>query len=46
MQHRVGGEKFELPFLLLHNLKMTNEMVVTKPSDHGTAIVSVGICAP
>ena len=24
MQRRVGGEKFELPFLLLHNLKMTN----------------------
>lgn len=34
----VGDERFELPFLLLRNLKMTKEIAFEKPCEHSITI--------
>lgn len=38
MQCGVGDERFELPFLLLRNLKMTKEIAFEKPCEHSITI--------
>jgi len=43
MQCGVGDERFEMPFLLLRNLKMHKEIAFKKPCEHSITVASFKI---